>query len=154
MNTNPQNLETATFGGGCFWCLEPLFDNFKGVTDVVSGYAGGHSVNPTYQQVCSETTGHAEVIQVTYDPTVVTYGDLLELFWRSHDPTQKTGRVPMRGRNTGRSFFTTPTSNANSPRNTKSKSTRRKSTPLHSSPKSHRSQRFIPPKATTRIITR
>ena len=87
MNTNPQNLETATFGGGCFWCLEPLFDNLKGVTDVVSGYAGGHSVNPTYQQVCSETTGHAEVIQVKFDPGVVSYQELLEVFFTMHDPT-------------------------------------------------------------------
>jgi peptide-methionine (S)-S-oxide reductase len=87
MNTNLENLETATFGGGCFWCLEPLFDNLKGVTDVVSGYAGGHTVNPTYQQVCSETTGHAEVIQVKFDPSEVSYQELLEVFFTMHDPT-------------------------------------------------------------------
>ncbi len=87
MNTNTQNSEIATFGGGCFWCLEPLFDNFKGVIDVVSGYAGGHKVNPTYQQVCSETTGHAEVIQVKFDPSVVSYQELLEVFFTMHDPT-------------------------------------------------------------------
>jgi peptide-methionine (S)-S-oxide reductase len=87
MNMNLENLETATFGGGCFWCLEPLFDNLKGVTDVVSGYAGGHTVNPTYQQVCSETTGHAEVIQVKFDPSVVAYQELLEVFFTMHDPT-------------------------------------------------------------------
>jgi peptide-methionine (S)-S-oxide reductase len=86
MNT-VENLEVATFGGGCFWCLEPLFDNLKGVTDVVSGYAGGHTVNPTYQQVCSETTGHAEVIQVKFDPSVVSYQELLEVFFTMHDPT-------------------------------------------------------------------
>ncbi len=80
-------METATFGGGCFWCLEPLFDNFKGVTDVVSGYAGGHTVNPTYQQVCSETTGHAEVIQVKFDPSMVSYQEMLEVFFTMHDPT-------------------------------------------------------------------
>ena len=87
MNTNLQNLETATFGGGCFWCLEPLYDSLKGVTDVVSGYAGGHTVNPTYQQVCSETTGHAEVIQVKFDPSVISYQEILEVFFTMHDPT-------------------------------------------------------------------
>jgi peptide-methionine (S)-S-oxide reductase len=87
MNTNLQNLETATFGGGCFWCLEPLFDNLKGVTDVVSGYAGGHTVNPTYQQVCSETTGHAEVIQVKFDPSIISFQEILEVFFTMHDPT-------------------------------------------------------------------
>jgi peptide-methionine (S)-S-oxide reductase len=87
MNTNSQNLETATFGGGCFWCLEPLFDNLKGVTDVVSGYAGGHTVNPTYQQVCSETTGHAEVIQVKFDPSIISFQEILEVFFTMHDPT-------------------------------------------------------------------
>jgi peptide-methionine (S)-S-oxide reductase len=87
MNTNMEHLETATFGGGCFWCLEPLFDNLKGVTDVVSGYAGGHTVNPTYQQVCSETTGHAEVIQVKFDPNFVSFQELLEVFFTMHDPT-------------------------------------------------------------------
>ncbi len=87
MITDLKNLETATFGGGCFWCLEPLFDNLTGVTDVVSGYAGGHTVNPTYQQVCSETTGHAEVIQIKFDPSVVSYQALLEVFFTMHDPT-------------------------------------------------------------------
>ena len=87
MNNDTQNLETATFGGGCFWCLEPLYDSLKGVTDVVSGYAGGHTVNPTYQQVCSETTGHAEVIQVKFDPSVISYQEILEVFFTMHDPT-------------------------------------------------------------------
>jgi peptide-methionine (S)-S-oxide reductase len=87
MNTDSQTIQTATFGGGCFWCLEPLYDNLNGVTDVVSGYAGGHTVNPTYQQVCSETTGHAEVIQVKFDPSVISYRELLEVFFTMHDPT-------------------------------------------------------------------
>ncbi|WP_425294457.1 peptide-methionine (S)-S-oxide reductase, partial [Mesomycoplasma ovipneumoniae] len=65
-----QNLETATLGGGCFWCLEAVYDELRGVTDVVSGYSGGHVENPTYEEVCSKKTGHAEVVQVTFDPKV------------------------------------------------------------------------------------
>jgi len=79
--------QTATLAGGCFWCLEAVFDNLQGVTDVVSGYAGGKTVNPTYQQVCSGTTGHAEVVQIQFDPDVLTYKDLLEVFFSIHDPT-------------------------------------------------------------------
>ena len=73
-------LARATFGGGCFWCLEPLFRDLKGVTDVVVGYAGGHVPDPSYEQVCGKATGHAEVVQVTYDPAVVSYADLIGLF--------------------------------------------------------------------------
>lgn len=80
-------LEKATLGGGCFWCLEAVFQDLKGVESVVSGYAGGESKNPTYQQVCSGITGHAEVVQVEYDPTIITYEDILAIFWRIHDPT-------------------------------------------------------------------
>ncbi len=79
--------ELATFGSGCFWCTEAVFQQLKGVSKVVSGYSGGRVPNPTYQQVCTGTTGHAEVIQVTFDPAVISYPDLLEAFWRSHDPT-------------------------------------------------------------------
>lgn len=79
--------ELATLGGGCFWCLEAVFEQLEGVEKVVSGYAGGHVPNPTYQAVCDETTGHAEVVQVTYDPNVVTYRQLLEVFYTIHDPT-------------------------------------------------------------------
>jgi peptide-methionine (S)-S-oxide reductase len=82
-------MTLATFGSGCFWCTEAVFQMRKGVTKVVSGYAGGHVVNPTYEQICGGRTGHAEVIQVTFDPAVVSYEELLELFWRSHDPTTK-----------------------------------------------------------------
>ena len=81
-------LEKATFGGGCFWCTEAQFQYLDGVTKVESGYAGGTVANPTYEEVCSGTTGHAEVIQVTYDPSKITYDELLEAFWQSHDPTQ------------------------------------------------------------------
>ena len=79
--------ELATFGSGCFWCTEAVFQRIKGVQSVASGYSGGSVKNPTYEQICSETTGHAEVVQVTYDPKVVTYAQLLEVFWRTHDPT-------------------------------------------------------------------
>ena len=81
------NLETATLGGGCFWCTEAVFDNVTGVEDVVSGYAGGHKENPTYQEVCSETTGHAEVVQIKFDHEVITYKEVLGIFFGTHDPT-------------------------------------------------------------------
>jgi peptide-methionine (S)-S-oxide reductase len=80
-------IETATLGGGCFWCLEAVYDQLKGVTDVVSGYAGGHVENPTYEQVCTKTTGHAEVVQVKFDTDVISFGDLLDVFFTIHDPT-------------------------------------------------------------------
>jgi len=79
--------EIATLAGGCFWCLEAVYDQLKGVEDVVSGYAGGHVKNPTYQHVCAGTTGHAEVIQITYDPALISFGDLLDVFFTIHDPT-------------------------------------------------------------------
>lgn len=81
------NLEKATFGSGCFWCTEAVFQQLKGVHTCVSGYSGGKTKNPTYAEVCTGSTGHAEVIQVTYDPKVVSYADLLEVFWKTHDPT-------------------------------------------------------------------
>jgi peptide-methionine (S)-S-oxide reductase len=79
--------ETATLGGGCFWCLEAVFQMVKGVATVKSGYAGGRRPNPTYEQVCTGTTGHAEVVQVTFDPATITYRDILEIFFSIHDPT-------------------------------------------------------------------
>ncbi len=79
--------EITTLGGGCFWCLEAVYDQLKGVVDVVSGYAGGHVVNPTYKQVCTGTTGHAEVVQVTFDPTVISFKEILTVFFSIHDPT-------------------------------------------------------------------
>ena len=79
--------QTATFAGGCFWCLEAVFEQLEGVERVVSGYAGGSTGAPTYEQVCSGRTGHAEVVQVTFDPEVVSYRDLLEMFFAFHDPT-------------------------------------------------------------------
>ncbi len=81
------NLETATLGGGCFWCTEAVFDSVKGIKDVVSGYSGGHTENPTYQEVCSETTGHAEVVQIKFAPEEISYKEVLEIFFGTHDPT-------------------------------------------------------------------
>jgi peptide-methionine (S)-S-oxide reductase len=81
------DYETAMLAAGCFWCVEAVFDDLKGVKDVVSGYSGGHKDNPTYQEVCSETTGHAEVVQIRFDPTELTFRDLLQVFFTVHDPT-------------------------------------------------------------------
>jgi peptide-methionine (S)-S-oxide reductase len=81
------NLETATFGGGCFWCTEAVFSELEGVSKVEPGYSGGTVPNPTYEQVCADTTGHAEVAQVTYDPSAIAYRELLEVFFSTHDPT-------------------------------------------------------------------
>jgi peptide-methionine (S)-S-oxide reductase len=81
------NLEVATLGSGCFWCTEAFFLPVKGIKSVVSGYSGGKVKNPTYKEVCSGLTGHAEVIQVTFDPTIISYSEILEIFWNTHDPT-------------------------------------------------------------------
>lgn len=80
-------MEVATLGGGCFWCLDSVYRQLKGVESVESGFAGGTVPNPTYQQVCTGTTGHAEVVNITFDPKIITYRDLLEVFWLVHDPT-------------------------------------------------------------------
>ena len=84
-----QVLEKATFAGGCFWCMEQAFDNLEGVKSVVSGYTGGRKPNPTYEEVSAGTTGHAESIEIAYDPAVISYSRLLEVFWRNIDPTVK-----------------------------------------------------------------
>ncbi len=81
------NLETATLGAGCFWCVEAVFDDLKGVESVESGYSGGHTENPTYQQVCSETTGHAEVAKINFDPNEISFKEILQVFFAVHDPT-------------------------------------------------------------------
>ena len=80
-------MEIATFGNGCFWCTEAVFQRLNGVEKVVSGYMGGTLKNPTYEQVCSGTTGHAEVLQITFDPEQISYNELLDVFWATHDPT-------------------------------------------------------------------
>lgn len=81
------NTDTATFGNGCFWCTEAVFQQLDGVVAVTSGYSGGHVNNPSYKEVCTGTTGHAEVLQIVYDPAKITFDELLEVFWQTHDPT-------------------------------------------------------------------
>jgi peptide-methionine (S)-S-oxide reductase len=83
------SVETAVLGGGCFWCLEAIFDRVEGIIRVVSGYAGGHVEKPTYEQVCTGSTGHAEVVQITFDTRLISYGELLDIFWLAHDPTTR-----------------------------------------------------------------
>lgn len=92
-----RTMETATLGGGCFWCLEAVYQELEGVRAVQSGYAGGHVENPTYRQVCGGTTGHAEVVQVEFDPEVVSYEDVLRVFFTIHDPTTKDRQGADRG---------------------------------------------------------
>jgi peptide-methionine (S)-S-oxide reductase len=87
MNNLSAKTDTATFGQGCFWCAEAIFERVKGVESVISGYAGGHTPNPSYEQVCNGNTGHAEVVQIIYNPDVISYDDLLKIFWKTHDPT-------------------------------------------------------------------
>lgn len=82
-------MQTAVLGGGCFWCLEAVFEQLQGVSEVVSGYSGGHVPNPTYEEVCSGRTGHAEVVRITFDPGLVSYPELLEVFFTIHDPTTR-----------------------------------------------------------------
>jgi peptide-methionine (S)-S-oxide reductase len=84
MNTK---TETVTFGAGCFWCVEAIFSRVNGVTKVESGYSGGHVVNPTYQEVCTGNTGHAEVVQVTFNPDIIPFAKILEIYFKTHDPT-------------------------------------------------------------------
>lgn len=85
--TSPHDKELVTLGGGCFWCIEAFFDELEGVEDAESGYSGGRVENPTYQQVCTGTTGHAEVVQITFDPKVISFREILEVFFTMHDPT-------------------------------------------------------------------
>lgn len=92
-----KKVEVATFGNGCFWCTEAVFEELKGVESAVSGYSGGRVPNPTYEQVCTGATGHAEVIQITYDPAVITFPELLEVFWKTHDPTTLNQQGPDHG---------------------------------------------------------
>jgi peptide-methionine (S)-S-oxide reductase len=87
MDKDARNTEMATLGGGCFWCLEPLYRDLVGVLDVVVGYSGGKVANPSYRLVCTGATGHAEVVQVTFDPQVISYGEILHIFFTVHDPT-------------------------------------------------------------------
>jgi len=102
----PDSARRAMFGAGCFWGVENTFRQVKGVLDVVAGYSGGWKEAPTYKEVCSDLTGHAEVVQVTFDPAVVSYGELLDVFWKSHDPTQRNRQGPDFGRQYRSVIFT------------------------------------------------
>ena len=86
-NNTPKKIEQVTFGAGCFWCVEAIFERLDGVIDVQAGYTGGNIKNPTYEDICTGNTGHAEVIQIHYNPLVISYEKLLNIFWKSHDPT-------------------------------------------------------------------
>ena len=84
-----KEMQKATFGAGCFWCVEAVFERLEGVVDVIPGYSGGHKNNPTYKEICTGMTGHAEVAQITFDPKIITFDNLLNMFWKSHDPTTR-----------------------------------------------------------------
>ena len=92
-------FKTATFAGGCFWCMVQPFDTYPGIEKVVSGYTGGRVANPTYEQVCAGGTGHTEAVQITYDPSKVSYADLVEIYWQQTDPTDAFGQFQDRGDN-------------------------------------------------------
>jgi peptide-methionine (S)-S-oxide reductase len=94
---NLEGKEMTTLGGGCFWCIEAVFDDLKGVENVESGYSGGTVANPTYKQVCTGTTGHAEVVQITFDPKIISYKEILEVFFTVHDPTTLNRQGPDEG---------------------------------------------------------
>ncbi len=91
------NLQTTTLGAGCFWCVEAVFTELKGVKSVTSGFSGGHIKNPSYREVCNETTGHAEVAQIVFDPSEISFDELLEVFWKTHDPTTLNAQGADRG---------------------------------------------------------
>ncbi|KRN30406.1 peptide-methionine (S)-S-oxide reductase MsrA [Liquorilactobacillus mali] len=101
-----EKIDTAIFAGGCFWCMVKPFDEYPGIIKVVSGYTGGHVPNPTYEQVCSHTTGHTEAVEITFDPTVVSYEKLVEIYWQQTDPTDAMGQFQDRGDNYRPVIFT------------------------------------------------
>ncbi|AWX56109.1 MULTISPECIES: peptide-methionine (S)-S-oxide reductase MsrA [Brevibacillus] len=105
MNSDTHPYEIATFAGGCFWCMVSPFDKMPGIQKVVSGYTGGHVENPTYEQVCSDTTGHYEAIQITFDPSLISYEELLQMFWRQIDPTDAGGQFGDRGQSYAPAIF-------------------------------------------------
>lgn len=100
MGRNLMKTEIAVFGGGCFWCTEAVFQRLKGVRSVISGYAGGTAKNPTYEEVCADTTNHAEVVKIEFDPEIISYQELLTVFWSVHNPTT----LNRQGNDTGRQY--------------------------------------------------
>ena len=120
----PAKTELITLGGGCFWCTEAVFEQFDGVLDVESGYMGGHVENPTYEQICTKTTGHVEVIQVKFDPAVISVEKLLDIFWKAHDPTTKDRQGNDVGPQYRSAIFITTMSRSRLPKNRWRPSTR------------------------------
>ncbi len=116
--------EKATFGAGCFWGVEAAFRQVPGVVDAAVGYEGGTMPNPTYRDVCTDETGHAEVVEVTFDPSRVSYDQILDVFWANHDPTQRTGRVPTSAPSTDRRSSSTRRRSATRPLRRRSASRR------------------------------
>jgi len=106
MKDQNDNLKKATFAGGCFWCMEPPFDKLDGVVEVISGYTGGTKDNPTYEEVSSGKTGHVEAVQIIYDPSKISYEELLDVFWMQIDPTDDGGQFVDRGSQYGTGIFT------------------------------------------------
>lgn len=102
---NSHNYEQATFAGGCFWCMVTPFEEIPGVIRIVSGYTGGHKENPTYEEVCTHATGHVEAVQITFDPNLLPYSKLLELYWQQIDPTDAGGQFFDRGESYGTAIF-------------------------------------------------
>ena len=105
MSATPAMTRTAVFAGGCFWCTESDFEKVDGVVDAISGYTGGKEVNPTYNQVSAGSTGHVEAVKVVYDPAAITYAELLDVFWRHIDPTDRGGQFVDRGPQYGSAIF-------------------------------------------------
>ena len=152
--TSSPVLEKATFAGGCFWCMEPAFDKLEGVKSVVSGYTGGRKENPTYEEVSSGSTGHAESIEITYDPAVVSYSRLLDVFWRNIDPTVKDRQFCDVYSSTARRSSITARSRSVLPRRRKERSSSPGDFPARSTPRLPPRRRFTPPRRITRNTTR
>ncbi len=146
-------LEVVTLGSGCFWCTEAFFRELKGVKSAVSGYSGGAVPNPTYKAVCNGTTGHAEVIQVTFDPKVIPFTDILKAFWETHDPTTLNRQGADVGTQYRSAIFYHNEEQKTEATAYKNNSTHQASSKTRSSQRSRPSINFIPPKTITRTIS-
>lgn len=149
-----ESLEKATFAGGCFWCMVKPFDTQPGIEKVVSGYTGGHTVNPTYKEVCSGTTGHTEAIQITFDPAVFPYEKLVEVYWQQTDPTDAAGQFVDRGDSYRPVIFTTMKSKKKLLKNQKQPLMRVVDLKSQLSQKLPKQKHFIQQKNITKISTK
>lgn len=147
-----EKRELATFAGGCFWCMVKPFDEQPGIIKVESGYTGGHTENPTYEEVCSNTTGHREAVQITFDPDVFPYEKLLELYWQQIDPTDSGGQFADRGESYRTAIFSIITSSGNSLRNRRKSLKKAASLKIQSRPTFWKPRHFIRLKNIIRII--